>query len=260
MGKNLKIAKLGLALALAVLSPAHAETVKVGLSLEPYPPFWAQDGSGNWSGWEIDFKDAVCREAKLDCQIVAMNWDGLIPALQSKKIDLIIASLSITNERKKVIDFSDKYYETPAVILGRKDETVGPTPESLNGKIIGVQVSSNLQRYAQAHFSGTVAEIKAYLGQDGIFQDLAAGRIDAVLYEATAINDFLKSDAGACCENKGVVADDQAILGYGTGIGLRKGEDDLKQRLNAAIKKIRENGTYDAFSKKYFSFDIYGTK
>jgi polar amino acid transport system substrate-binding protein len=257
--KMTKIIALGIAIGLACSFAAKAETVKIGWAAEPYPPFVMRDAAGNWSGWEVEFASAVCKQAKLDCQIELVNWDGLIPALQSKKIDLIINSMSITDDRKKVIDFSNKYYDTPAVVLGRKGDAIGVTPESLEGKIIGVLVSSIHQQYASAHFAAKAAEIKEYQNQDELYQDLAIGRTDAVVYDAIAIDAFLKSPAGTCCETKGVVADDPEILGAGVGIGMRQGEEELKERLNAAIKAIRENGTYDAFSKKYFNFDIYGS-
>jgi polar amino acid transport system substrate-binding protein len=101
-------------------SAASAETVRVGVAAEPYPPFTEPDASGNWTGWEIEFMNAVCAEAKLDCVVTPVAWDGIIPALTSNKIDAIVGSMSITEERMKTIDFSDKYYNTPSVIATAK--------------------------------------------------------------------------------------------------------------------------------------------
>lgn len=151
MMKHLKTAVFGLAMGLSAMGVAQAETVKIGYSADPYPPFVWMDASGKWHGWEVEFKDAICKEAKLDCQIELLTWDGLVPGLVSKKIDLIIGSLSITDERKKIIDFSDKYYSTPAVLMVRKGEAVEATPEGLDGKVIGVLVSTIHQQYAVAH-------------------------------------------------------------------------------------------------------------
>jgi polar amino acid transport system substrate-binding protein len=114
------------------------------------------------------------------------------------------------------------------------------------------------QVYAKKYFGDNGATVKEYQTQDEANNDLAAGRLDAVQADAIALDAFLKSDQGACCDLKGMVKDDPAILGAGVGIGLRKGEDELKGKLNAAIKAIRANGTYDTFSKKYFDFNIYG--
>lgn len=253
----LKVATLALGLGLASFTAAQAETVKLGFAAEPYPPFTSLDASGKWVGWEVEFAEAVCKQAQLDCVITPVAWDGIIPALTSKKIDMIVGSMSITEERLKTIDFSDKYYNTPTGIMGRKDDKFEATPEGVAGKIVGVQVSTVHADYAKAHFTDA-AEIKEYQTQDEANQDLAAGRVDAVQADAIALDAFLKSEAGACCELKGNVADDKAILGLGVGIGLRKEDGALKEKLNAAIKEIRANGTYDTFSKAYFDFNIYG--
>jgi polar amino acid transport system substrate-binding protein len=242
--------------ALAFGSAAMAETVKVGIAAEPYPPFASPDASGNWVGWEVELIGAVCAAAELDCEITPVAWDGIIPSLTSGQIDAIMASMSITADRMQTIDFSNKYYNTPTVVVAAKGSGITPTAEGLAGKILGVQVSTVHQDYAQTHFSG--AEIKLYQTQDEANQDLVAGRIDATQADSIALDDFLKSDAGACCENVGAVADDQAILGLGVGVGLRKGEDALKEKFNAGIAKVIEDGTYDAISAPYFASSIYG--
>ncbi|MCF3643292.1 transporter substrate-binding domain-containing protein [Rhizobium sp. TRM95111] len=258
MKQVLKAAVLALAIGLATAAQVSAETVKVGFAAEPYPPFTSLDASGKWVGWEIEFQQAICKQAKLDCVITPVAWDGIIPALTSHKIDMIIGSMSITAEREKTIAFSDKYYNTPAGIVGNKGDNFDATPEGLTGKVIGVQVSTNNADYIKKHFSDKAAEIKEYQTQDEANQDLAAGRIDAIQADTIALNAFLESDAGKCCNYKGNVADDPAVLGTGMGIGLRKEDTTLKDKLNAAIKAIRANGIYDAFSKKYFDFNIYG--
>lgn len=250
---------LAAALALSFGSAALAQQVKVGIAAEPYPPFAAPDASGAYTGWEVDIIGAVCKAAALDCAITPVAWDGIIPALTSGQIDMIMASMSITDERLKTIDFSDKYYNTPTVIVGAKGVQMDATPESLAGKIIGVQVSTIHEAYVQKYFAAGAAEVKTYQTQDEANQDLAAGRIDATQADSVAEQAFLDSEAGkACCEIKGTVADDAEILGKGVGAGLRKGEDELKGKINAAIKQIREDGTYDAITAKYFAISIYG--
>lgn len=250
--------KLLLATALTVVAgAAAANPVKVGIAAEPYPPFASPDAAGNWVGWEVEIVGAVCAAAELDCQITPVAWDGIIPSLTSGQIDAIMASMSITEERMQTIDFSDKYYNTPTVIVGQKGMAIEPTPEGLKGKVLGVQVSTIHQSYAQAYFTG--AEIKLYQTQDEANQDLVSGRIDATQADSLALADFLNTPEGAgCCELKGPVADDPAILGLGVGVGLRKGEDELKAKFNAGIAKILADGTYDRISAGYFSSSIYG--
>jgi polar amino acid transport system substrate-binding protein len=261
MRKILAIAAAAVGLAVAALGTARAEEVKIGFSPEAYPPFWSQEASGEWTGWEVEIIKAVCDEQGLDCVLVPIPWDGLIPALGSKKIDAIMNSMSITEERMKTIDFSDKYYNTPTAIIGPKDQTFDATPEGLKGKIIGVQVSTVHAAYAKKHFSDSAAEIKEYQTQDEANQDLAAGRIDATQADSIALDAFLKSEAGeACCDLKGFVAPDDEVLGPGVGAGVRKGDEALKDKINAGIKGIRDSGKYAEITKKYFDFDVYGSE
>nr|WP_246413806.1 transporter substrate-binding domain-containing protein [Martelella radicis] len=236
---------------------ASAETVKVGVAAEPYPPFTVPDASGNWTGWEIDFMNAVCDKAELDCVVTPIAWDGIIPALTAGKIDAIMSSMSITPEREKEIAFSNKYYSTPGAIVAEAGSDIKPTNESLSGKVLGVQVSTTNQAYAEKHFPD--AKIKTYQTQDEVNQDLYAGRIDAEIADLVTLQPFLESDNGkACCEMVGTVAQDVQIYGPGIGVGLRKGDTELLEKFNAAIAAVREDGTYAEISKKYFDFDIYG--
>ncbi|WP_192250981.1 transporter substrate-binding domain-containing protein [Mesorhizobium silamurunense] len=254
----LKTFAAALLFGVAAMGVAKADQVKIGVAAEPYPPFTSPDATGKWVGWEIDFIDAVCAEEKLNCVITPVAWDGIIPALTTKKIDLIVSSMSITDERKKTIDFSDKYYNTPTAIIGPKDQKFGATPDDLKGKVIGVQVSTVHAVYAKKHFTGA-QEIKEYQTQDEANNDLAAGRLDAVQADSIALGEFLKTDQGkACCDLKGMVAPDDEVLGPGVGAGVRKEDTALKEKVNAGIKAIRASGKYDEISKKYFDFDIYG--
>lgn len=254
--------KLALTAAMATLllgGAAMAETVKVGIAAEPYPPFASPDASGKWTGWEVDMIGAVCKAAEMECEVVPVAWDGIIPALTAGQIDAIMASMSITEERLKTIDFSNKYYNTPTVIVAAKGGDIAATPEGLAGKILGVQVSTIHEAYAQKHFAGSVAEIKVYQTQDEANQDLVAGRIDATQADSIALDAFLSTpEGGACCESKGAVANDTDVLGLGVGVGLRKGEDALKAKFNAGIAKVLQDGTYDAVTKPYFASSIYG--
>ncbi|MDW4550603.1 transporter substrate-binding domain-containing protein [Defluviimonas sp. D31] len=246
-------------LALAMMAGgAVAEEVKIGIAAEPYPPFSSLDASGNWIGWEIEIINAVCAAAEMDCVITPVAWDGIIPSLTGKQIDAIMASMSITEERMQTIDFSDKYYDTPTVIVADKAADIAPTAEGLAGKILGVQGSTVHQTYAQTHFADA-GEIRVYQTQDEINQDLAAGRIDAAQADSIAMDEFVASEAGSCCEVKGAVENDTAILGLGVGAGVRKGDDALREQINKGIAAIRENGAYDEITKKYFSSSIYGS-
>lgn len=230
--------------------------VKIGIAAEPYPPFAAKAADGSWEGWEIEIIGAVCEAMKEECEIVPVAWDGIIPSLTSSKFDAIMASMSITEERMKTIDFSDKYYKTPAVIIAADGSDISGDPESLKGKIIGVQVSTTHANYAEKYFSD-VADVKTYNTFDEHNQDLFAGRIDAVVADSLALSGFLGSAQGSGFKIKSEL-DDIAIFGPGVGAGIRKGDTELADKINAAIAQIRADGTYDEISNKYFDFNIYG--
>jgi polar amino acid transport system substrate-binding protein len=249
---------LTLAATLALSTAAFAEPLKIGIAAEPYPPFASPDAAGAWVGWEVDFINAVCAAGQMECVITPVAWEGIIPSLTGGQIDAIMASMSITEERMQTIDFSDKYYNTPSVVVVAKGSGLTPDAVGMAGKIVGVQVSTIHEAYSQAYFKDA-AEIKTYQTTDEGFQDLAAGRVDASMADSIAVDAFLASEAGmACCEAAGAVADDKAILGAGVGVGLRKGEDALKAQFNAAIAKVIADGTYETISKPYFASSIYG--
>jgi polar amino acid transport system substrate-binding protein len=168
--------------------------------------------------------------------------------------------MSITDERKKVIAFSDKYYDTPAVFVGAKNDDIKVdinNPDSLKGKIVGVQTATIHANYVQQKF-GKTAEIKLYDTQDNANADLVAGRVDLLLADSIALDAFLKSDQGKDYEVK-FVAPSDPIFGDGVGAGLRKEDTALREKINAAIKAVRANGTYEKIAKKYFDFNIYGS-
>ena len=234
---------------LAAGAPAQAD-VKFGVAAEPYAPFTVKDASGKWTGWEIDLMDAVCAKMGEKCEIIDTAWDGIIPALTAKQIDVIWSSMSITDERKKTIDFTNMYYNTPSMIMGPKNGDKDITPAHLKGKTLGVQVSTTHQNYAEKYYAEST--IKTYQTQEEANQDLFSGRLDYVQADSAALDAFLKGESGAaCCESKGIVAEDVTILGLGAGGGVRKEDTALKDKLNAAISALAADGTIQKITEKY---------
>ena len=246
-----------LALCLPGVAPA-ADAAKLRVGVEgAYPPFSSVGPDGKLKGFDIDIANALCVEMKAQCTLVQQDFDGMIPALQAKKLDVIVASMSITPERLKVVDFSDKYYNSTTRLVAKKGLVLDGSPASFTGRRIGVQRSTINDRYASAKFGG--ATVTRYASQDEVFLDLAAGRIDATLVDAIAGDiGFLKTPAGKGFAFTGPPYDDPAFVGNGVGIALRKGEAPLRERLNAAIKSIRANGVYKKLQDAYFDFDVYG--
>jgi len=237
---------------LAGASSAALADIKFGVAAEPYPPFSSKDASGKWVGWEIDLMNAVCAQMNEKCELVEVAWDGIIPSLTSKQIDVIWSSMSITAERKQTIDFTDMYYDTPSVVIGAKTGDTNIAPDHLKGKIIGVQVSTTHERYVQKHFVPAGAEVKTYATQDEANNDLAAGRLDYVQADASALDAFLATEQGtACCEVKGQVPEDKEVLGEGVGGGVRKEDTALKEKLNAAIAELAKAGKINEITQNY---------
>lgn len=252
-----KIKLIALASVLSLGTANVMADLRFGMDSAPYPPFSETSSSGDMIGWEVEIGAALCAAMGETCEIVPVAWDGIIPALLAKKIDAIVGSMSITEERMKAISFSDKYYNTPAAIVAAKSSDMDGTPESVKGKLIGVQVSTTHQNYTQAHYESMASGVKTYQDFNEHNQDLVAGRVDAVVGDGLAFADFLASDAGQAFEIKASLSDEK-IFGPGVGAGIRKEDAELVEKFNAAIKQIREDGTYEEISKKYFDFDIYG--
>ena len=234
----------------------QAADLRVGVE-GAYPPFSWKESDGTLKGFDIEIAEAICAEMNRKCVLIEQDWDGMIPALLAKKFDTIIASMSITEERKKRVDFSDKYYNTPAKFVAKKGAGLEISKSGLKGKRIGLQRGTTHQCFMEKMYPE--AELVLYGTQDEVFQDLAIGRIDAQFSDSIAANDgFLKTDAGKDFEFTGGDQHDEACHGPGAGMTVRKQDKELRMELNAAIKAIREKGIYQKINAKYFDFDIFG--
>ncbi|CAN7487006.1 ABC transporter substrate-binding protein [Pararhizobium sp. LjRoot255] len=255
--------RLAMAASAAVLalmaSTAMAAGEKIVIGTEgAYPPFNNLESDGSLTGFDIDIAKALCEEMKAECTFVTQDWDGIIPALISKKFDAIIASMSITAERKEKVDFTNKYYNTPPAIVVPKDSPITEaTEDALDGKILGAQSATTHSNYAEAHMKKS--ELKLYPTSEEYKLDIANGRIDGVIDDVVVLSEWLKTADGACCKLLGVLPIDPVINGEGAGIAVRKGDDALREKFNAAIDAIRKNGKYKEINDKYFPFDVYGS-
>lgn len=258
MSLTSRIAIVALALAAGTSFAAAKDwtTVRIGTDAT-YPPFESQDASGEIVGFDIDIVKALCEEMKVTCEIENTAWDGIIPALNTGKIDAIISSMSITPERLELIDFTDKVYNTPAAIAAPQDsEIAGSAPDDVAGMVIGAQVATTHATYVETMYPD--AELRTYPTADEYKLDLANGRLDAAVDDIVVLNDWLVTDDGACCKIVGTITPVAEIHGLGAGIGVRKEDTDLKAMFNAAIAAIRANGKYKAINDKYFDFDAFG--
>ncbi len=231
---------------------AHAENINICVE-GAYPPFSSTEASGEVVGFDIDIANALAAQMGMDATMVKTDWDGIIPALLEGKCDAIIASMSITDERKQVIDFSAKYYNTPASFIGHN----GMSVDNIDGKVVGVQRGTIHQDFMEGTFPNV--ELRLYGSQDEVYLDLAAGRIDAALGDSIAMEDgFLKTDAGKDFAFFGPMYSDPKYFGEGAGVGVRQEDTALRDNFSAAISAIRASGEYAKINDKYFAVDIYG--
>jgi arginine/ornithine transport system substrate-binding protein len=261
-GNQMKRLLMLVALASLVLvagTAAAKEWKKVRIGVEgAYPPFSYMTPGGELAGFDIDIAKALGEAMGAEVTLIAQDWDGIIPALLAKKYDAIIASMSVTEERKKKVAFSNKYYNTPAKFIVKKGVMPDFSREAIKGKNIGVQRATIHDRYLTDNY-GKDVKIKRYGTQDEAYLDLTAGRVDLLLADSVALSDgFLKKPDGANYQFIGPDLSDPKWFGDGAGIAIRKGDTDLVEKFNMAIDKIRANGTYKTIQDKYFDFNVYG--
>lgn len=253
----MRLARTAIALGLSALALAGAasaqETLRIGTEAA-YKPFAWVLPSGELTGFDIDVTKALCAEMGVECEITNQSFDGLIPALNAKKIDAIVASMSITEDRLNAIDFAGPYYVVPALFIAPKDSGLEPTEEALDGRYIGVQRGSTMANYVKEHFPD--ARIQLYDTLEAANLDLASGRVDLVFADSVVLREFLQTPDGAGFEAVGEPVYDSEILGLGAGIGVRKGDEELKAKFDAALAAIIESGEYQTINDAYVPVSI----
>ena len=270
---KLKVLGLGILISSFLTISSIADQIKIGTE-GAYPPWNSKDSAGNLIGFEVELANELCKIMNHDCTIVEQDWDGMIPALVSRKFDAIMAGMSITGERMKTINFSQGYADevaSLAVMKGSKNEglktmsainlsdvsadeqaTLDVLTKAFKGKTIGVQTATIHQNFLESGLMGNV-KIRTYKTQDEVNLDLSAGRIDAALAAAVAFTDYAEKSG------KGVVLTAPTFAGWdfgnGVGVGIRKGDSKLLNDFNAAIDKARDDGIISKLAIKHFGFD-----
>ena len=256
MKKLIAVAVVAMMILGTSVSANEWNKIRVGVE-GAYPPFSEVTPDGTLKGFDIDIAMALCEEIGAECVLVPQDWDGIIPALLARKYDAIIASMSITEERKKKVAFSEKYYNTPAKFARKKGSGITISKAGLKGKTVGVQRATTHDNFITGEFGDSV-EIKRYGTQDEAYLDAIAGRVDLLLADSIAMDDgFLKTDKGKGWEFVGPGYSDPKYFGVGAGIAVRKSDGELAKLFSLAIKVIRSNGVYHMINGKYFAFDVY---
>ncbi|MCA8908788.1 MAG: transporter substrate-binding domain-containing protein [Rhodospirillaceae bacterium] len=247
-------------LALASATASAQEVVRIGTE-GAYPPWNFTDASGELVGFEIDLGNALCERMEVECEFVAQDWDGIIPALLQGNYDAIMAGMSITDERRERIAFSYGYATTPAHFVAANDspfqdlETIDDVVAALDGVPVGVQVATIHQGFIEEYIPN--ADMRTYDTQEQLNLDLAAGRVEVGLADSSGWEDFLSSEDGANYSQfgPGLTGADFPIFGEGVGIGMRQEDTELRDRFNEALCSMANDGSLAALTEEWFGFD-----
>lgn len=238
-----------IALTTGAVSAQEREQLRIAFDV-PYEPFEYRTPEGELTGFEVDLARAVCEEMAVNCEFVVQDWDGIIPGLQARKYDAIMSSMSITDERKKVVRFSEPYYNTPSAWFAREDIGIDkPTREALKGKVVGVQRGTTQDTYVTENFAGVI-DIKRYTTADDLVLDLTGQRLDLVFLDFPVGDETILNKGGY------TTVGDEVKLGEGIAVAMRKRDKELEQKFNQALETLKSDGTYDRIMKKYFDYDI----
>ena len=264
---------LGLLITLFLSLSANADKIRIGTE-GAYPPWNSKDASGKLIGFEVELAWTLCRYIGQQCEIVEQDWDGMIPALIMRKFDAIMAGMSITDERKKAINFSQGYADEVASLAvmkgsnlegmqtseginltkksGAVKKDLKTITEALAGKTVCVQTATIHQNFLESGDVGKV-NVRTYKTQDEVNLDLASGRCDVALAAAVAFTDYAEKS------KKPLVLVGPTFsggaFGNGVGVGIRKDDAELLKAFNSAINKARKNGDISRIATKWFGFD-----
>jgi len=247
---------LGTAAVLSVLAVSPVAALDVCVE-GAYPPFSEMTADGTVVGFDVDIATALCEKIGEPCTWRLTRWERMIPALNENVCDAIVASMSDTDDRRRFIDFTERYYRSPVRFVGPAGAVADYSSEALAGRVVGVQRGTINQLFMERHYPAT--DLRLYGNQEHVLMDLGLGRVDAVLGEAVQLEaGFLNTPAGHGFAFFGAEHFDPEIQGRGAAIGVRKEDAALRDRLSAAIGAIRADGSYDAIAGRYFEVDLYG--
>ena len=248
-------------LSFASALPAHAKAfTEIKFGVDPtYPPFESLSPSGQFEGFDIDLGRAICAQLKVKCVFVSQTFSSIIPALEARKFDAILSSMSKNAKRAKVIDFSSEMYHSPSSLIAKKGSDLKMTAASLKGKTIGVESGTIQEAYANAYWRPDGVKVVSYAGQDQVYADLLAGRLDAAFQSSVEADyGFLRTPKGQdYTQVADVSSDPRGILGSYSAIGVRKDDPQLLHAIDEAIATIHADGTYSKLQAKYFNFSVY---
>ncbi len=222
------------------------------LTEDDFPPFDFALPDGTIAGFNVDLARAICEELELACTIQRRRWDTLIAALEDNSGDAVIASLAITADAKKKLDFTAPYYTTPGRFVMRKDSVLAAaTPQTLDDRTIAVVADSAHEAFLKTFFPRS--RIASFANAQLARTALKEGRAHALFGDAISLSFWLNgADAGDCCAFKGGPYADPTFFGEGVGIAVKKTNTNLRRALDYALARVAQKGVYAELYFKYF--------
>jgi glutamine transport system substrate-binding protein len=244
--KRISIALIAAVCMAALAGPALAEKITVATDTN-FPPFEFKDKSGQHTGFDVELWDAIAKVVGLEYELQPMDFNGIIPGLQTRQLDVGIAGMTIKPERAEVVDFSDPYYDAGLLILVRNDTTDIAAIEDLKGKVVSTKLGTTSEDFAKKN--AAAKEVKLFPNNDAMFLELMSGGADAVIFDSPVIAEFMRTAGQGQVKVVGPL-----YMGQSYGIAFPKGSE-LVPKVNAALKQLREDGTYNALYRKWFNTD-----
>ena len=213
-----------------------------------YAPFNYTNADGTLGGFDIEISNAICADMQVTCEIMAQDWDGIIPGLKAGKYDAIVAAMSVTPERAQQVAFTDPYFSNALVFLAKKDSRFDPSNSSdIDSHSIAAQRSTISSQWLEKAYPK--ADIKLYDTLSNAFLDLGSGRVDAMISDKLPAIEWLSSPSGSNYVLKG----DEIDINDNFAIAVRPNDEALRAKINTSLSNIKANGTYDKINQKYFA-------
>ncbi|MDT4829697.1 Glutamine-binding periplasmic protein [compost metagenome] len=235
------------ALVIAATSHANATDKELLVATDTaFVPFEFKQGN-EYVGFDIDLWAAIAKELGWKYQLKPMDFNGIIPALQTRNVDLALAGITIKEERKQAIDFSDGYYDSGFLLMVRSDNDAIKGEADIAGKTLAVKSGTSSADYAKANLKAS--DLRQFPNIDNAYLELRTGRVDAAMHDTPNVLYYIKTAGEGQVKAVG-----QQMMAQQYGIGFPKGSE-LREPVNGALKTLRENGTYAEIYRKWFGTD-----